>query len=211
MVKKQVDSLSPPAEAVAAPEEAAVAISRNEIIKALLSEGKVPLLPFEHALLGEQLEQHTADQKVLGRLIFEAMEQSSETWHDNAPADAINHESRTLSKRADVTLSALRDGEALPYPTEEDPRVTLGSLVGIEFSAGEDIEYVLLTGFCREIPTEFQQHLPADTAPITINSPLGGALFDAAPEDAVSYTLANGRSVTVRVAKLHQFSPDTIN
>ena len=50
------------------------------------------MLPFEQRELEVELLGHTATQQELSKLLGEAMNTTSETWHDNAQADACgNH------------------------------------------------------------------------------------------------------------------------
>ena len=89
--------------------------SRNETIRQAIAERRVPMLPFEQRELEVELLGHTATQQELSKLLGEAMNTTSETWHDNAQADAVTMQSTVLVKQASGVLSALKNRFIVPY------------------------------------------------------------------------------------------------
>jgi len=100
----------------------------NAKIRENLGEGLLPILPIEAALLQEQRQWLIARQQELARELNDAMSQTSETWHDNAPADAINLEGSRNSMSGEKIGNAIRHAVVYEYPTQTD-EVTLGSLI----------------------------------------------------------------------------------
>lgn len=180
---------------------------RNKKIIECLEAGFTPTLPFETSALGKKIQGYILEQVRLGVQLGEAMNQSSETWHDNAPADAINTQSVVLSSQAGKTGQALSSSIRFEYPTEADPQVTLGSVVEILYADDNDPELIYLTGATRDIDT-INNHTDAgfsdDFDAVTISSPLGQCLLGANEGEERTYT-ANGRKHTVQVrAVVHQ-------
>lgn len=188
-------------------EDTQAVLTRNQLIKKLLNDGLHPLLPFEESVLGGRLEEHTQSQRELSELFSQSMQQSSETWHDNAPADVIKNDARVLSERAGFITNALHYGRALPYPEDAEDHVTLGSLIGVRYGKATVIDYMFLAGRCREVPEEVASVFPSDTVVTTLTTPIGAALFDATVGEDVSF-VANGRTIHVSIAELLQFNPE---
>jgi transcription elongation GreA/GreB family factor len=183
--------------------------ARNEQIKGFLRDGKIPMLPFEAIIHEERLGLLKEKQGSLSVLLRAAMEESSETWHDNAPADAIADESKIISAKAHRTLAAQFHSEIIPYPSQSIEEATIGSLIAVTFSGDIEQESILLTGSVRELHREVARHLPDNTNCATIESPLGEALFDSKPGDLVSYRV-NGREVQVQVVQIVQLTPSLL-
>lgn len=179
---------------------------RNEHIRELLKKGKVPMLPFEAIVLEERLGLLKEKQGNLSSLLRRSMEDSSETWHDNAPAEAIANESKVVFAQAHKALAAQYNSEIVSYPPESLKQATLGSLVAVSFGGDAEQECVLLTGSVRELHKEIAKSLPTDTACATLGSPLGKALFDSTAGNTVSYR-AGKRDVQVQVHQIAQLSP----
>lgn len=179
---------------------------RNQQIIEAIEKGFTPLLPFEIDLLSEQIHHYKKAQVGLGRQLGEAMEQTSETWHDNAPADAINAQSILLSRQAETTIGILDSAKGFDYPSLGEKRVTLGSLVEILYEGDDEPEIIYITGTTNNIQlvndytdADFPEEI--DTA--TLSSPLGRSLLSAVEGDVRSYTV-NGRIHTVMIRAVLQ-------
>ena len=173
-------------------------------IRELLRQGQYPILAFERALLRLELERFGVEQGVLGKLLGEAMEQSSETWHDNAPADAINHESRILSQRAEKTITQLDSAVVVTYPEADYTTVTLGSILGIMRPGDTNIELLLLTGLSRNAPhLRGNKLVPGGLDVVTVHSPIGEAVLGLELGSIASYE-ANARRLSFEVASVDQ-------
>ena len=175
--------------------------------------GYTPALPFEISALGQKIQSYKLEQIRLGRQLGEAMNQSSETWHDNAPADAINTQSVVLSDQAGKTDQALSSSVKFEYPTEEDMQATLGSIVEILYDGDDKPEIVYLTGVTRSISTindytdaRFSDEFDA----VTISSPLGQCLIGANEGEERVY-IANNRRYSVLVRAVIQQSLSEAN
>ncbi|CAN5180669.1 hypothetical protein BH09PAT3_BH09PAT3_5810 [soil metagenome] len=177
-------------------------VARSLQIQHAINEFNAPLLPFEVVVLDSRLSGFEQDQTKLSELLAEAMQQSSETWHDNAPAEAVMNDSKNLSKRAQETLHVMRHHEIIGYPNDE-AKVTLGSVVGIQFKGDPDTEHYLLTGNVREIPGAVAERLPEGTNAVTLASPLGESLYGSDLGDDVAYRVGE-RTMHVTVATIQQ-------
>lgn len=174
----------------------------NESIVDAIEQQQFPLLPFEIQSLQIRWEEFAEKQKELGAIMREAMSESSETWHDNAPADAVMNDSKTLTTRALAVARLLGHSHELEYPKGSQP-VTLGSIVGIQFRGDPEVENYLLTGAVREIPEQIAGNLPSETEAVTLSSPMGEALFGSSIGEDVSY-YANSREIAVKVVQVLQ-------
>ena len=77
-------------------------------------------LPYEAIRLNKQLQEIINKRRSLAGHISEAMEQSSETWHDNAPAEALFGEMYHLDVRESGLVKAARKVIKVPYPRAEE-------------------------------------------------------------------------------------------
>lgn len=179
---------------------------RNRTLRNAISDGRIPVLPFELELLHAQMRFFIGEQERLGRLLGEAMEQSSETFHDNAPADAIEDDAIVLVKRVAMLQDAIRRIDTFIYPEVRSEIVTLGSLVEIVYGDDEP-EVVFLTGYVRELGDEF--NLPDSIEVVTVSSPLGGCLLDTREGEYCEYG-AGGRKHIVTIGRVSQYHPDHV-
>lgn len=161
--------------------------ARNESIRAAIAEGKLPMMPFERREVEVELLGHVATQKELAALRHIAMNTTSETWHDNAQADAVNMQAEILHGRGTEAVRALSDGVVVEYPTEADTSVTIGSLVTL--TLGRAPMEVYLTGYRRYMTDEIQAVVGEDVDVANIQSPLGAALFDQSVGAEVAYAV----------------------
>lgn len=180
-----------------------LASSRNKDIRELMNRGRVPILPFEFSILVGRLNSLKERQGSLSRLMGAAMEDSSETWHDNAPAEVIASESVNIVSRARDTINIRDSAEVFNYPLQDLEEVTLGTLVAISFDGESEQESILLTGAVRELNEDVATHFPEDTDCATLQSPIGEALLGARVGDTVTYA-AKDRVIEVQVHGLVQ-------
>lgn len=182
---------------------------RNELITDALSRGLSPILPFETDTASDLLRNLNAKQEELGATLGDAMRQSSETWHDNAPADAINAESKTVTARALRTINILTNAVVIDYTATEEDGATLGSLVTIYYDA-DDMEEVMITGSVRELPNDIDELVKKNATPdidlsiITVGSPLGIALLGKRPGERAEFAV-NGRTTSVGIVDVKQY------
>jgi transcription elongation GreA/GreB family factor len=176
-------------------------------VKQLLKEGRHPVLPFEKDILTVELTKLGVQKKDLAQLMGEAMGQSSETWHDNAPADVINHEAKVWADRAGRVLSGLNTALLLEYPRLNGHIATLGSIVGITYPGDSEVDNVLLTGMCRTAPSlEDSAPCTGELSVATIHSPLGAAILGLKAGCIAPY-VADSRSLSIEVITVQQLDP----
>ena len=180
--------------------------SRNQEIAVALEQEKVPVLPFEVELAQRALLSHIKKQDDLGRQLGEAMNQSSETWHDNAPAEAIANSSKILEKTAGETLRIVNNSVVFSHEASEADGVTLGSLVSVLYDGDDDESHLYITGATRKITDEIEQSLGNfdDLFVATITSPIGSALLGARVGDRVTYETPSGAKLGVQVNAISQ-------
>lgn len=184
--------------------------NQPHVLRDIITEEKSPMLPFEHALLHGELQDLGVAQSALSRLLGEAMQQSSETWHDNAPADAINHEGRILSARAEQIIATLGRVVVVGYPTADDESITLGTIVGIKYQGDDEVEHLLLTGVTRNAPHfSFDANIPGPLQIVTAQSPLGSAILGHKPGDTPQYEVRD-RMLCVAIDSVQQLKATDI-
>ena len=172
---------------------------RNQQILKSIEKGKVPILPIELTIATEALGLHIDKQGKLSKQLGEMMTQSSETWHDNAPAEAIANDSKILAASAEQTMRIINNSEVFDY-ANDDESVTLGSLVEIRYDGDDETMLFVLTGATRGLPEEITKTEGAEC--ITIASPLGAALFDKQKGEKVSYSV-KGKIIWVEIVDVH--------
>lgn len=178
--------------------------SRNATLRQMIENDQTPVLDFELERSRKRFTELMETQKNNGSLLAQSMQDSSETWHDNAAAEAISAESRGLASQASILTKILNQGTIVEYPQADFDRVTLGSIVLVDFGDGED-EPMLITGVTTNISEIEGYDWPENYESVTVKSPLGRALIDSQVGDAVKYSV-NGREISVTVKDIHQFS-----
>jgi len=173
--------------------------SRNENIREAILEGKIPMLPFEQKQLEIELLGHTATQNELSRLLGEAMQTTSETWHDNAQADAVTMQSGILVQQANGVLSALKNRFIIPYEHDEKSKVSIGALVNVFIGAYP--ETMFMTGRQRSLPESVTAVVGEDTTAVNVQSPLGEVIFDK-PEGTVASYRVGDRQLEVTIVSI---------
>ena len=178
-----------------------------DTIKNALAEGRFPFMAFEKEILQAELEALGVEQGILGKLLGDAMEQSSETYHDNAPADAVNSLSTVVAKRAETIIAQLMAAVLVDYPDPEEELATIGSIVRLDFD-GHGTDTLLLTGLSRRAP-ELRGAVPEIDDVITVRSPLGLAVIGLSIGDIALYTAGDGDSLhRAKITELHQIRPE---
>lgn len=179
-------------------------------LKRCIESGVTPILPFEKMILRGRFDSLASEQLRLGNELGEAMSQSSETWHDNAPAEAVRDQSFITANRALALQALFRDSMDVPYPSRQEDKVTLGSIVDVRYGSDLRIERYIITGVVRDIEdieaatgvilsTEEQ-----DVDAVTVLSPLGKNLLGTAVGDTVVYE-ANEKTFSLSVDQVTQF------
>jgi len=183
-------------------------MTRNNEILQTIEANRIPVLPFELTLAKRAFEGHVQEQAHLSERQFEAMNQSSETWHDNAPAEAIAQASKALSALASHTMRIMSQSDVFEYEASVEDGVTLGSLVAVRYGSSSDTTHFYITGATREVTEEIEAALPEveDLEIITVSSPVGKALLGAKSGETTDFLAPNGRSIPLHVESVDQIS-----
>ena len=175
-------------------------MTRNELIRDAVNKGEIPVLPFELERARLSFSQQINKQKKLGRSLGEAMRQSSETWHDNAPAEAIRNESQVAALLADKAIKLLQYGKEFDYETEGNT-VSLGSVVDIRYDKTGNIITTLVTGATYDVK-DFCGN--SDIKGVTIFSPIGKAILDLSIGDSTEVTISN-KKIPLSIIRIRNF------
>jgi len=173
--------------------------SRNSIIKEAIAEGKTPMLAFEQRQFEVELLGHSATQSELSALLGEAMTTTSETWHDNAQADAVTMQSHILESQAKDVIAALKSRFIIPYEQDEQDKVSIGALVDVLI--GQSPQTIFMTGKQRRLPGDIAEILGEDTTAANVQSPIGAAIFDQSVGAVASYKVGE-RQLQVTVVSI---------
>ena len=181
-------------EAVSPDTELKLVLSADQIL-----EGKEYLLPHELELARDELTIIEEKVRIYGENMHEAMSQSSETWHDNAPADAIRHEAQVVMQRRGAVEKLLTRAVRLEYPPTDFERVTVGSRVRVQIddNPASDIDIVGAQFASREED--------GDVLVCTLRAPLVNPILGKRIGD-VTTTKINGKNVVITVLGLDQTS-----
>lgn len=165
-----------------------------------IAGGAYILLPLEVDALDKRIQKLIERQKELGDLLGDAMTESSETFHDNAPAEAINSASNIMIAEFQTTVRVLRSADRIDYPREA-AAVAIGNLVTICYEGDDEPEKMFITGYMRNV--EVDNVIPNDgkVTALAAPSPLGLALLEAGVGSTVSYEV-NSRQFKVGVVAI---------
>lgn len=181
-------------------------MERNLEIQQTIEADRVPVLPFELEIAQRALARHIREHEKLTVQQFEAMNQTSETWHDNAAADAVTQASQNLAKTAGETNRILNNSDLFEYKANPEDGVTLGSFATVRFGNSDEPDYFYLTGTTRVLTDEIQAALPPaeDINVITVFSPVGKALFGTKVGESTKFTTPAGRVIDLHVNAIEQ-------
>jgi transcription elongation GreA/GreB family factor len=158
------------------------------------------MLSFELDVARQAFESLVNKQEAATARLAEAMSQSAETWHDNAPADAVVEESRLTAALAGNLINSMNSAEIYSLDREGD-EVTLGSIVTIKFlNSGSVLKAILLGRPTAELQKVFEAK---GFRTVSIESPLGRAVFAAKEGDEVEYTVGKNKNV-VKILALYK-------
>lgn len=175
-----------------------------EVLKSAADARKdrvVHLLPYEVSLMHRQVESLAELQIDVIKALGEAMEQSSETWHDNAPGEVVKDEAGTLYWQFKQLRILAGDHEVVEYPLEHSLSVAIGSRAVIQLDSAEpftvDVVGASLLG--REAYDDELNHVTA-----TYDTPLAQAILGANKGDTFDAEIQSGRPQTVTIVDVDQ-------
>ncbi len=125
----------------------------------------------------------------MGPAFYEALNQTSETWHDNAPFDALREKQAVLAAELQTLKENLHRATAtLPQPDKH--KINIGSKVKLQDKGNKPHHYMLAGHWTYRLGEFIGQHMI-----ISCQSPLGTSLLGKQIGETV--TLPNKRELTV--------------
>lgn len=144
-------------------------------------------------MLQAKIDEFKDKQADLGRQLGVAMNESSETWHDNAPAESIADEWRQLVALNTYYLELKNTAGKLKYPKPNESKIVAGSTVNFALD-GRNHVYTLVN----------ELSLYADkTGLISPLAPLGDALMGHGAGDVYQTAIA-GVERTIKITDVDQ-------
>lgn len=138
------------------------------------------LLHEEYECLRQKINTLNATQRQNGRDMKEALSQSSETWHDNAPRDALMESAKVTAQSLENLVKTMRSAVIATLEVDEF-RVWLWTSFALEDWKWETTVYQM-TGTQNFL--DIENGLPVD-------SPLGKIIFGKEFYDDVEFNGAN--------------------
>ncbi|HMS50052.1 MAG TPA: GreA/GreB family elongation factor [Candidatus Saccharibacteria bacterium] len=144
------------------------------------------LLPHEISLVERDFAVLAMKQAEHGQLLGEAMAQSSETDHDNAPAEIVVSDQEVLMRRAKPLRKIFERHVFVDYPDEDSEEAVLGSRVTLRINQ-DDPFTVDVVGY---LDSEFAEE---DVEQVTYQSPIGHALLGRKAGDTLETDIVDAR------------------
>ena len=181
-------------------------VGRNDEIRRSIEEFRKPVLPFELTLAKKSLKGFCVDQSTLTDRMSDAMDQSSETWHDNAPAEMVRDDSINLSAAAEGIISVINKADVFDYEADPEEGATMGSLVGVKYRDDKEPYTFFITGISRELTPEIAEQIDVieGVTVVTVGSPIGKAILGKTEGDLVNFSAPNGRNMSFTVESVRQ-------
>ncbi len=127
----------------------------------------------------------------MGPAFHEALNQTSESWHDNAPFDALREKQAVLAAELQSLKKTLSKSAPMLLPAPNKEKITVGSRIKLENKAQKSHHHYFLAGHWTYRLGEFiGNHMI-----ISCQSPLGSSLLGKKIGEAV--TLPNKQKLTV--------------
>lgn len=148
------------------------------------------ILEEDKTLARQRIEQIEREILELGPAFHEALNQTSETWHDNAPFDTLREKQAVLA----AELQGLKEtlGKSAPaLPTPQNGRVNIGSRVKLSHDTKKSQHHYFLAGhWTYRLGESIDDHMI-----ISCQSPLGSSLLGKQVGESV--TLPNKQALTI--------------
>jgi transcription elongation GreA/GreB family factor len=181
-------------------------MSKTEYISSVeqLEEGVFYCLPSDVAQLDSELESIAAQRTMLADELTDAMGQSSETWHDNAPADVLYSLQRQLNQREATMRKAARTLRLLPYPEADLDFITVGSRVDCDM-AGDRLRLDIVGNLPIHRP-----YRENDIEVASIAAPISRALLGKRIGETAIAEIGPTRSTSILIFGIEQLQPHSI-
>lgn len=148
------------------------------------------ILEDDKNLARKRIEEIEREILELGPAFHEALNQTSETWHDNAPFDALREKQAVLAAELQ-SLKKVLSKSAPALPKSDGNRVGIGTVVKLEHNEKKSHHHYLLAGHWT-----FRLGELIDSAMIiSCQSPLGASLLGKKIGEVI--TLPNKQRMTV--------------
>ncbi len=129
----------------------------------------------------------------LGPEFHIALNQSNETWHDNAPFDALREKQALLAAELQNLKEVLKKAD-ITLPKPQKGKVNIGSRVRVMLK-GKVQEFLLTGHWTYRLGNEIDKALV-----ITCQSPLGQAILGKKPQEVVTLP-HNGQQLQISAIK----------
>lgn len=149
------------------------------------------ILPDEYKLALAKIAGMESHQEVLSAALGDAMDQSSETFHDNAPQEAVVAESTVLVERAKPIIKLLRSHRIAGYP-EDAYRVSIGTRVKISINGGPEFEIDVVGA------SWLHDDDPSEVEKTSYSAPIVSGILGSGQGDEVVTTI-NGKALKIKV------------
>ena len=128
--------------------------------------------------------------QALGPEFYDAFNQTSETWHDNAPFEAVRDRQSVMAAELQHLRETLR-AAAISLPKTAQGTVGIGSRVSVRHETG-DMHYMIAGHW-----SPFTGQMVDGAMVITCAAPLGRALLGRVAGDAVAVRASRMRIISI--------------
>ena len=153
----------------------------------------------------KRLEDLSRSNSALGSEVYK--DAVGDGWHDNFAFEESMRESRTIAKRIDDLLSKKKYLKIVDDKYKKENLVNIGDKVSINIKySDDDIETEVCDDIETEVITLTGNYIPNTTnekKEISLNSPLGKALFKAEIGTTKSYFVGNSEIIVSILEKLN--------
>lgn len=149
---------------------------------------KYRLFPDEYQVFLNEITQLEVAFKDAWKLVWEAMQQSSETWHDNAPMDVAKLSGELASRKLAEVQVILNQSQIVRIVSDEGI-VSMGKTVSLLVD-GNNVTYTI-GGY--QTPIEWR---------VSYNAPLIRAILGKEEGEVVYFDL-NGKNIEIEILGIH--------
>lgn len=130
----------------------------------------------------QRIAELEAEIQALGPEFYDVFNQSSETWHDNAPFDALRDRQSIMAAELDMLRGVLRQSST-SIPRPKKGTVAIGStVVTTNLASHKQITYFIAGDW-----TPHAGQLRDDTLVVSSKSPIGSLLWGKKAGDTVTF------------------------